>query len=341
MTSSVAMLPDWSDDDDDDRRELQPPPSPQSRTALLENVEEYKAILRSIDHQETTDLRHSLANRAHLERLVDRYWEHCLKERPAQASLNADDDENAVERSQSEEARLNDEVKNKLKGMILHHPSFRVSPLLLRWPLLAADVPKPMWTLSDEILAVLEKQRRASSSEEVQDNFADPIDIDIAMPAMVSCQHALVGILHDLAIKSEAHRTNSSSTTSKRDSTFDWKDILSTLAKRSDVPESVFKATQDRLEGIYGRAQKVPPNFWMSNMGIGGTDVILETMKRKDGIPPKHQTVVRPTTDFARQRHKVMRSLDEELLLAPSSKKARYLEQAPVRGALKRSRLKP
>jgi hypothetical protein len=325
----MLQLPDWSDEDDEDndRSELQPPPSPLSRTALLEKIKEYKSILQSIDYQQTTDLTQSLASRAHLERLVDRYWDHGLKER--QVEDDADD----------EGELLDDEVKDKLKVMILHHPFFRVSPLLLRWPLLAADVPKPRWTLSDEILAVLEKQRRVilgTNSDGIKDEYVDPIDIDIALPAIVSCQHALVAVLHDLAITSESHSSNSSSSAgNRRDSIFNWRDILSTLAMRSDVPASVFKSTQHRVERIYGQIEKAAPSFWMSNMGIGGTDMILETMKRQDGIPSKHQTVTRPV---AKRHQDSLKALDEELLLAPATKKARYLEEAPIKGRVKRAR---
>lgn len=335
MASPGAMLhlPDWSDDDDQDNdgSEIAPwgPSNPLSRTALLERVKGYKTILQAIHYQQTTDLAQSLASRAHLERLVDRYWDHCLKEGAV---------EDAAERGEDPE----EEVKDKLREMILHHPSFRQSPLLLRWPLLAADVPKPAWTLSDEITAVLERQRRAilgnKSGDGIRDECVEPIDLDIALPAMVSCQHALVGVLHDLSIKSGSHTANASSAGSKRDSIFTWRDILSTLAMRSDVPATVFHATQNRLEEIYGRVEKAAPSVWMSNMGMGGTDMVLETLKRQDGTPFKYQSVSRPKVDVAKGHLESIRALDKELLLVPATKKARYLEIAPVKGNVKRAK---
>lgn len=341
--SSTGVLPDWSDDESEQADFLsspQPLPSPLGPIAFRQRLEEYKSILYHLDYQQTTDLTHSLANRAHLERLVERYWDLCIKSQSTGSrsseiatvvSERTDDDDND---SLSEEARLENQVKTKLKEMILYHPCARISPLLLRWPLLAADVPKPRWTFADEVEAVMEKQRREKSKSRAhmkEEDYLDPIDSDVALPAIVSCQHSLTSILHDLAIKAESQAPKFKSNKGKREVNINWRNVLSTLSNRNDIPSCVYQATQDRLESIYGKVDFAPTPSWMAAMGMGGNDKIMKTIQSTSNEPPSKWHQIRRLSHTNKiNKQQAIRSLDETLLLPPANKRARYLEPARI-----------
>lgn len=355
-SSSEALLPDWSDDESEQADvSLQPlPPSPLGPIAFRRRLEEYRSIIYHLEYQQTADLTHSLANRAHLEHLVERYWNLCLKGRliessrnqivVAAAAIDRANDDNNEEQQQSEEARLQREVKTKLREMVLHHPSARISPLLLRWPLLATDVPKPRWTLADEVEAVMEKRRREKSkmgAQSQEEEYLDPIESDIALPAVVSCQHALVSVLHDLAIRAQSQISKlKSNINGKREVIINWRYVLSTLSNRHDIPSPVYQATQDRLESIYGRVEFAPTPSWMAAMGMGGNDKIMETIQSNTNEPPTKWHQIRPPTQSKmNKKQQSIKRLDDILLLSSSKKRARYLESARIHRRQKRAHM--
>jgi hypothetical protein len=216
--------------------------------------------------------------------------------------------------------------------MILCHPYCRVSPVLFRWPLLAADVPRASWTLSDEVVAVMERQRRqmikGRSKSDQEEMCVENVDAEIALPTITTCQHALNGLLQSLSQASNAHSTRKTRNSTQREAIINWRDVLSILSSRPLVPQAVFNATQERLEAIYGDVQYTPPPSWIPTLGLGGLDRIYETLKAEDPTPThwhRHRRTTPPQNP-----HQELRALDEELLLPKTKKRSRYLEPAPV-----------
>ncbi|UZJ56873.1 hypothetical protein CBS101457_006193 [Exobasidium rhododendri] len=160
----------------------------------------------------------------------------------------------------------------------------------------------------------------------------------MAAPAITTCQHALNGVLHDLARRSECHPVRPDKKSKKRSVIIDWRGVLSVLASRPSVPSPIYQATQERLHKIYGDSTYVPPPSWKANMGMGGKDHIYETLKSKDPMPSKWKTANNDAP--AKEQHKVLRELDKTLLYPRSKKRARYLQSAPIVAARKTKKKK-
>lgn len=289
---------------------------------LREEIAEYNAILRALDFQETTDITASLASRAHLERLIDQYWDLCVKLGIDERATEQEGEENE---EYNNDAAAMKQVGKKLQDMILHHPSFRSSPLLHRWPLLAADVPKPTWTLGDEMLAVMQKHQRSSK------NNGDMLEIDpeAALPATITCQHALLAILQDLSVSPCTESTYKDKVDQRRDVLVGWRDVLASIKKRNDIPLSVKEATEKRLEEIYGQVEYATPPFWMSAIGMGGQDRASRFLKAENVVaPPQYQQAIR-SKEKLQSSKALIRDLDHELLSCNTNKKGRYLQAPP------------
>lgn len=149
----------------------------------------------------------------------------------------------------------------------------------------------------------------------------EPMDGEPALATVITCQHALVGLLSDLSSQCVSQRAP----TRTRDAIVGWRQILATISSRPNVPDAVFQATQDRLHSIYGQVDFAPPFSWMSAMGMGGTDNVFETLRSDKGMPAKWQRVSRVTSP----RRGTTKNLNSELLLPTTHKRARYLEPHP------------
>lgn len=273
--------------------------SAQQRRACEESFHDAWSILGDIEQEEAQDIGAPLAMRAHLEALVERYWDTVIRSREQQrtADKNERGDDNSISlgtedarsSSCSEGQQSSDTAMDEMRACILQHPSLTVGSKAQRWPTSISNLPRPRWTLADEVDAIVARASRRVSEEELspkeqrraphtethgKDNAAAgkaavnaemrrkrssaPREISLTLATAVQCQATLVRLFHALA----PDRTAIGADPRRRAAIVTWREVLTALldgsetSSRPQVPPAVLHATQKRLYAIYGNGGK-------------------------------------------------------------------------------------
>jgi hypothetical protein len=256
---------DEADDDSGQQSEAMDEATPpiEASNVYADNIQDFEQLMRSIELDEALDLRYPLARRAHLERLVEARWERKYEEQQDSDQAHADADGVA---------------DNLEYQMILRHVTSGSLTSSLRWPLPIAVVPRPRWSLADEVSSIVERNQREQSGvvdknadRSSNDSDAAVIDEDgdddddddcidagppsLILPVIARCQAALATTLHDIA-----HRVSPSGGHSKlrRRDIVTWRDVLKTIELRDDIPDAVIAKVEQRLHSIFGSAELIP-----------------------------------------------------------------------------------
>lgn len=311
-------------------------------------IEDWKAVVRGIERSQTEDLRLPLATRGHFERLIEQYWELKCEQQRGQTESQTDGQPHRSSALQSDSGSSSSPTIEQLRNRILHHPYAHASPLMLRWPLPAAVVPRTRWSLADEVAAIVSRETRQRgrrsddySDEGSKDDVEDAVPPSLLLPVITRCQAALTSVLHDIT-----HRIPPGGGQSKvgRKDIVNWRDVLKTIAAQPQTPFPALAATEARLQAIFGASKCVPTAATVSNSGSGSSgrgDGLMATIRSGDPVQlTRTESVEEGTAKCVRKRQFEERCLiDEEIMLQPPVRRShRYFEKPPVKSRPQRTR---